>query len=460
MRNFITKIIENTRSIVKTRFCPEPGGQLHIGHIKNFIINYKVSKIYKGKINIRMDDSNPIKSKELYKREIYYEILKLGFKKKIKLSYSSDYFNRIYLIIKAFIKRNMFYIDNSITKGKNKKIRFNKRTIYKHREIREKLYLVKKMKKGIFKTGEFVVRANIINYKGVIDPIMARIIKVANRYIYPTYDLCNSISDRIEKITFSICTNEFINNKAIYNWLINRYNKIFKKKLISKQIEFSKIEIEGEVLGKRNIKKLINKGIIKNWKDPRLYTVKGLVNRGFSNKSIKEIALKTGYTKTNCITKKSFIKRILLKNLTKEVKRKTAVIIKPVKIIIINTKNNNEFFIEGRNNIRCLYSFFLKKRPYTVFFIKKKVKCYIYIYINVRIKKEHDNCISKGNVKNAVIYIYKGNRIKKIRCILQYCKVLELERSKIKLQRLGYFNIYKKKELIICKEIILFNSIL
>ncbi|MGX7458739.1 glutamate--tRNA ligase family protein [Candidatus Vidania fulgoroideorum] len=456
MRNFITKIIENSKSKVKTRFCPEPGGLLHIGHIKNFMINYIISKLYKGKVSIRMDDSNPIKSKKLYKKEIYYEILRLGFSRKIKLSYSSKYFNRIYYILKAFLKRGIIYIDNGIKKGRFSNFRFNKKTIYKYRNKIEKLYLIKKLRNGLFKTSEFVIRANITRDKSIVDPIVARIVKNYKRYLYPTYDLCNSISDRIEKITFSICTTEFTNNKTIYKWLIRNYNKIFKKELIPKQIEFSKIEIEGEILGKRNIKKLIKGGIIKNWKDPRLYTVKGLINRGFSNKTIKEIALKTGYTKTGCLVKKSFIKRILLKNLTKEVKNKLMVIIKPLKMVVINLKKEKEFYIEGKRNIRCIYNFFLKKRLKSVFFFKKKTKCYIYIYIKIKGNKELNNCINIKYANKATIYIYSSNSIRKTKCIIQNSKKIKIERTKFKLHRLGYFYIYRSNTKIICKEIILF----
>ncbi|QSW38017.1 hypothetical protein JSR06_00220 [Candidatus Vidania fulgoroideae] len=460
MKNFITKIIENSNEIVKTRFCPEPGGFLHIGHIKNFILNYKLSTIYKGKINIRMDDSNPIKSKHIYSKRIYYEILSLGFNSKIKLSYSSDYFKRIYYISKAFIKKDLFYIDNMISKRVTSNIKINEKTIYKQREKKEKLYLIKKMRNGLFKEKEFVVRANITKHKGLIDPIVFRILKRLSKgvSIYPTYDLCNSISDRIEKITFSICTNEFINNKEIYNWLVSNYNKTFKKKLVPIQIEFSRMKIEGVTLGKRNIRNLIRMGIVKNWSDPRLYTVKGLINRGISNKSIKEIALSTGYTRSNYVIKECFIRRILIRNLSKEVKRKTIVILKPVKVIVINLRDKKELFVESVRNIKCLYSFFLKKKLYNIFFLRKKPKCCVFLYFDIKIKMVCSNCITKINSNKAMLYTYLGNSIKKTICIIKNNNNIGINRAKFRLKGLGYFYIYRNRSFIVCKEIVLFSK--
>lgn len=114
IKNFIFKIINNDLlnkkyKNIKTRFAPEPNGYLHIGHIKAFLINFNISKIYKGEFNLRFDDTNPDNENIIFVKNIINDLKWLGFNfNNNNIKYASDYFNilfdkAIYLIKKISI---------------------------------------------------------------------------------------------------------------------------------------------------------------------------------------------------------------------------------------------------------------------------------------------------------------------------------------------------------------------
>lgn len=85
------------------------------------------------------------------------------------------------------------------------------------------------MKNGFYKENEICLRIKLdlkSNIMSIRDPIIYRI-KFNNHYktkkewcIYPMYNFAHCISDYIENITHSICTNEFINNNYLYDWIL------------------------------------------------------------------------------------------------------------------------------------------------------------------------------------------------------------------------------------------------
>lgn len=98
---------------VVTRFPPEPSGYLHIGHAKAALINYHYSKIYKGKMIFRIDDTNVDKEKVEYVESIKEDLVTLGVKWDGHITHTSDHFD--YLIAKAeeLINDGLAYCDNT-----------------------------------------------------------------------------------------------------------------------------------------------------------------------------------------------------------------------------------------------------------------------------------------------------------------------------------------------------------
>ena len=105
--NFIEQIINEELesgkvNAVQTRFPPEPNGYLHIGHAKSLCINFGMKEKYAGKCNLFFDDTNPSKEKTEFVDAIKADIKWLGFDWD-RECYASDFFEKIYAILKLFL---------------------------------------------------------------------------------------------------------------------------------------------------------------------------------------------------------------------------------------------------------------------------------------------------------------------------------------------------------------------
>lgn len=82
--NFIRNIVvedlkTGKRDQIITRFPPEPNGYLHIGHAKSIVLNFELADEFKGKTNLRFDDTNPLKEDTEYVEAIKEDVKWLGF---------------------------------------------------------------------------------------------------------------------------------------------------------------------------------------------------------------------------------------------------------------------------------------------------------------------------------------------------------------------------------------------
>ena len=71
IRNIVIDDLESGKhkSII-TRFPPEPNGYLHIGHAKSICLNFGLAKEFEGRVNLRFDDTNPVKEDVEYVESI------------------------------------------------------------------------------------------------------------------------------------------------------------------------------------------------------------------------------------------------------------------------------------------------------------------------------------------------------------------------------------------------------
>ncbi|MCJ7690211.1 MAG: glutamine--tRNA ligase, partial [Clostridiaceae bacterium] len=282
IRNIVVEDLETGKhKKIVTRFPPEPNGYLHIGHAKSIILNFELADEFKGKTNLRFDDTNPVKEDTEYVESIKEDVEWLGYKWD-DLFFASNYFDEMYDRAVLLIKKGKAYVCD-LTAEQMKEYRGTlrepgKESPYKSRTVEENIDLFDRMRKGEFDDGAKVLRAKIdmnspnINMR---DPIIYRISHAVHHNtedkwcIYPMYDYAHPIEDAIEGITHSICTLEFEDHRPLYDWVVDNCEMQHKPR----QIEFARLNITNTVMSKRNLKQLVDNGVVDAWDDPRMPTV-------------------------------------------------------------------------------------------------------------------------------------------------------------------------------------------
>lgn len=357
--NFIEQIIneeleagkfESVGNKIQVRFPPEPNGYLHIGHVKAMCINFGVKEKYGGKLNLRMDDTNPAKEDYEYVNSIVDAIKWLGFEYD-KLVFASDYYDRLYKIAEKYITDGNAYVcdlsADEISATRGTLTEAGTPSPYRNRSVEENLKLFREMKAGKYPDGSKVLRAKIdmaspnVNMR---DPVVYRIARVPHYRtgdkwcIYPMYDFAHPVSDAIEGITHSLCSLEFENHRPLYNWFIEKAG--FKAPL-PRQIEFARLNITNMLMSKRYLKKLVDEGFVRGWDDPRMPTIMGLKNRGVPPEALKKFCADVGVAKAYSVVNQAQLDSCIRDNLNANAERAMAVL-NPLKLTITNYKGEED----------------------------------------------------------------------------------------------------------------------
>ncbi|MCM3873650.1 MAG: glutamine--tRNA ligase/YqeY domain fusion protein [Pyrinomonadaceae bacterium] len=360
--NFIRNImIEDIKSgkhggRVQTRFPPEPNGYLHIGHAKAICLDFGLAAEFGGQCNLRFDDTNPSKEETEYVDAIMEDVQWLGFKWD-GLYYASDYFQQLYEWAIQLIKDGKAYVcdlsADEIREYRGTLTEPGRDSPYRNRSVEENLDLFARMKQGEFPDGSRTLRAKIdmrapnLNLR---DPVMYRILhmdhhRTGNEWcIYPMYDYAHGQSDSIERVTHSMCTLEFDNNRPLYNWFIEQLG-IFP----SRQYEFDRLALTHTLLSKRKLLKLVEEGHVEGWDDPRMPTLSGMRRRGYTPTAIRNFCASTGVSKTNGITQLQQLEYFLRQDLNRLVPRVMCVQ-KPLRVVVENYADDLVEEMEAINN--------------------------------------------------------------------------------------------------------------
>lgn len=146
--------------------------------------------------------------------------------------------------------------------------------------------------------------------------------------IYPTYDFTHCLCDSFEGITHSLCTTEFVQSRVSYEWL--------NKQLVEHQPmqrEYGRLSIQGTVLSKRKIMKLVQDGYVRAWDDPRLYTLIAIKRRGVPPGAILEFVNELGITTAPTMIQLARFDQTIRRYLERTVPR-LMLVLDPVPVVI------------------------------------------------------------------------------------------------------------------------------
>ncbi|MDD6778038.1 MAG: glutamine--tRNA ligase/YqeY domain fusion protein [Bacteroidales bacterium] len=370
--NFIQQIITDdlrdgkNAGRVQTRFPPEPNGYLHIGHAKAIAIDFGAADMFGGTCNLRFDDTNPTKEDIEFVKSIEEDIKWLGFKWD-KVLYASDYFQQLWDLAVALIKKGKAYVDEQtaeeIAAQKGTPTQPGTESPYRNRPVEESLRLFEEMNSGNIEPGRMVLRAKIdmasdnMHFR---DPIMYRVLNIphwrtGNKWnAYPMYDYTHGQCDYWEGVTHSICTLEFVPHRPLYDLFVDWAKEVAgdDKPLDDnrpRQYEFNKLNLTHILLSKRNLLILVKEGVVNGWDDPRMPTICGYRRRGYSPEGILAFINKIGYTTFDALNQMSLFESAVRDDLNKRALRVSAVV-DPVKLVITNFPEGEVETYEVINN--------------------------------------------------------------------------------------------------------------
>ena len=343
---------------IRTRFPPEPNGYLHIGHAKSIFLNFGLARDYGGICHLRFDDTNPEKESQEYVDSISDAVQWLGFNwsntglnntAENNLYFASNYFNEMYAAAEALINSGQAYVDaqsaDEMRVNRGSLTEVGKDSPYRNRSAEENLKLFREMRDGKHADGSMVLRAKIdmaspnINLR---DPAIYRIRRAHHHNtgdqwcIYPMYTFAHPIEDALERITHSICTLEFEDQRPFYDWLLERLAEAsLLAHPLPKQYEFARLNLTYVVLSKRKLIDLVEQKHVSGWDDPRLPTLAGVRRRGYTPDGFKLFTDRIGVSKADSWIEYTILEDCMREVLNESAERRIAVL-DPIKLIIDN----------------------------------------------------------------------------------------------------------------------------
>lgn len=216
-----------------------------------------------------------------------------------KLSYTTDYFPKMYELLRWLIEKDRVYLDNTPVDVMREQRSKREESACRNNPVAKNLEIFELMLQG--KADDYCVRAKIdmkADNGCMRDPVMARASKVPHHrtgtkyVVYPTYDFACPVVDSLEKVTHVLRTNEYADRIPQYYWVLQALE--FPKHEI---YEFSRLNLEYTCLSKRKLNWFVSENKVEGWNDPRFPTLRGVLRKGIRVETLVEFMLEQGPSK-------------------------------------------------------------------------------------------------------------------------------------------------------------------
>lgn len=346
-----------TKEVI-TRCPPEPSGYWHIGHCKAWMIDFETALKFGGYTYLRMDDTNPSREQGEFADSYLHDLKWLGYTPKAMIYASEAYFEDIYKIAEQMILDGFAYVDELSQEEQQKQkgtlTEPGENSPYRDRPAEESLKLFREMRADKYADGTLTLRAKIdMSHPNILmrDPIMYKIshehhYKTGDKWcIYPIYDFAHPMEDALEGVTYSLCDTTFRVHRELYEWFIEHG---WKKPYAPKQREFSTLNLENVLLGKRYLKQLVNSGKVTGWDDPRFMTIVGMQRRGYTADGVKNFIKSCGVVASTSTIPFSALQFHIREDLNK-IATRAMVVLDPLKVVITNYEKESEVVYMDNN---------------------------------------------------------------------------------------------------------------
>ncbi len=347
------------RGRVQTRFPPEPNGHLHIGHAKSICLNFGIAEEFGGVCNLRFDDTNPDTEDQSFVDGIVDDIAWLGYEPPDPIRFASDYFERLYDWAEELCRRGLAYVDEQDAETiSRQRGGFGEPGVagpFRDRPPAESLDLFRRMRDGEVADGSMVLRARIdmaSENMQLRDPVLYRVrrghhVRTGRTWVvYPTYDWAHGQSDAIEGVTHSLCTLEFDSHRPLYDWCLDQLDLPGDR---PRQTEFARLNLTHTVMSKRVLRRLVEDGIVDDWDDPRMPTLKAVRRRGYPPAAIRDFMAFIGVARTNSVHDIELLESFVRSELNRTALRRMAVL-DPLKVTITNWPAGQLVHLDAINN--------------------------------------------------------------------------------------------------------------
>lgn len=288
---------------VVTRFAPNPDFVIHLGNARPAILSYEYARMYRGKMILRFEDTDPRTKTPLPEA---YDLIREDLRW-LGVKWDEEYIQSqrmhiFYEHAKAMLERGCAYVD--LCREESRQLIASGRACYTRDKPPEwQLEQFDRMLEGHYGEGEAVVRVKTdLSHPNpsVRDWVALRIIDTekyphpltGSKYIvWPTYNYAVSIDDHLMGVTHVLRGKEH---------QVNTEKQLYVYKCFGWEppvfIHFGRLKLEGFIMSKSTIRRLMEEKSGEYWgfDDPRFGTISGLRRRGILPEAIREAILGVG----------------------------------------------------------------------------------------------------------------------------------------------------------------------